>query len=272
MIERSKGLADTPKGANNRLPTKNKCANSLYIRDKQCKKNSNPIQISLYEVSLRLRDGGYFCVKLTKIRDENLRLIEENYDLNSKLTKLKEIENENTLLKDQLSIYKPTKSQKLVMANIIGLPESNENSEVLINKGSKDGIKASDTAIFKGYLVGSVVDVFDNRSVVVFITSPKLSVAVLDQSTQGRAKGLVTGDYGTSLIMDRILLDEEIKPDDTIITSGEDGVFEEGFLVGKVVEVSNSASEPLKKAKLETLINLNKLEKGFIVTNTHVSY
>src|SRR3989344_3355154 len=135
----------------------------------------------------------------------------------------------------------------------------------MINKGKTDGIQVGFPVIYKNFLVGSVVDVFDYRSVVVLITSPKLSVAALDQTSGSRAKGLVTGNFGTALIMDRILQDEVIAAGDLIVTSGEDGIFESGLILGKVVEVSESQSEPLKKAILTTLLHLTKLESMFVV-------
>lgn len=226
---------------------------------------SNPIQYGLHVFSNNIKVAGEFFVTLKDIRNENLRLREEKQTLFSKLTQFNELENENKILKEQLGIKNTSSTQKLILVHVIGLPFDNENSEVLIDKGSKDGVKVGAEVIYKNYLVGSAVDVFENRSTVVFITSPKLSVAVLDQSIEGRTKGLVTGNYGISLLMDRILPDEEIKVGDDIVTSGQDGIFDPGLIVGKVIEISDVKSDPLKKAKLQTAIDLNRLESFFVV-------
>ena len=66
--------------------------------------------------------------------------------------------------------------------------------------------------------------------------------------------------------MNRILPEESIKTGDTIITSGQDGIFDSGYIVGRVVDVLEVKSEPLKRAKLETIINLNKLETLFVIS------
>lgn len=227
---------------------------------------TNPVQYGLYQMSLNFKDGFDFFSNIKNVRNENLALTEERDNLRGEIAKYKELIAENKALKEQLGVFESVNSEKVLLAKVIGLPFDNENSEVLINKGSKDGMKLGSEVIYQNYLVGSVIDVFDYRSTVVFITSPKLSVAVLDQSGENRAKGLVTGNYGTSLIMDRILPDEEIKTGDVIVTSGQDGIFDSGFIVGSVEEVSDpNSSEPLKKAKLKTFINLNKLENVFVV-------
>lgn len=225
---------------------------------------SNPIQLGLYKISLGTADFTSFFFNLRTIREENLKLQEERADLLSKASELSELKNENRVLRDQLGVDTPVKNKKLLSAKIIGIPYDNENSEVLIDLGSSDGLKLGDQVIYQNFLVGSVIDIFEHRSTVVMVTSPKLSVAVVDQSQNGRAKGIVTGNFGTSLFMDRILPDEDIRVGDIIVSSGQDSVFAPGLLIGTVIEVSEVKSEPLKRAKLETLINLNKLETVFV--------
>lgn len=225
---------------------------------------ANPIQYGLYEVASSIENAFSFFANLKQLRDENIALLEKTYDLQSKISKLKEIEAENKSLKEQLGVKPELISQNLLLTKVIGIPFDNEDAELLIDKGSEDGIRLGQSVVYKSILVGSVVDVFAHRSNIVLVTSPKLSAAVLNQSTEGRAKGIVTGNYGTSVLMDKVLQDEEIKPGDVIVTSGQDGVFKPGLLVGTVKEVIGSTTEPVKKAKLESVINLEKLELVFI--------
>ena len=226
---------------------------------------SNPIELGLRGISIDAKDTLTFFVSLKRVRDENLKLREEKENLLSELAKTREIASENAILKDQLGVLGDQTTKKTVLANVIGIPYDNENSEFFIDKGKKDGLTLGSYVVYKSFLVGSVVDLYDTRSVVVLITSPKLSVAVLDQNVAGRTKGLVAGSFGTSLVMDRILPSEEVNLGDTIVTSGQDGVFDSGLLVGKVVEISSDEASPLKKARLETFLNLNNLEAVFVV-------
>ncbi len=226
---------------------------------------SNPIQFGLVDLSNSLKDSYSFFINIKGLRVEYLKLLEENEDLVSKLAKLKEVENENRALKEQLGVSKESFKGRLVMAKVIGIPSERDKSEVMVDRGSLDGVTLGSQVIYKNFLVGSVVDVFASRAVVMLLTSPKLSVAVVDQTQGGRTKGLVSGNYGTTLIMDRILPEEEINIGDTIVTSGLDGVFDSGFVVGLVTEVMPIQSEPLKKATINTEIDLGKLERLFIL-------
>ncbi|MEK7595312.1 MAG: rod shape-determining protein MreC [Patescibacteria group bacterium] len=227
---------------------------------------TEPIQLGLFSVSLEGARFVDFFVNLKNIRGENLRLREETLELKSLLSKYKEQENENKILKEQLQITNNlSENEQLVKAGVIGLPYDSQNSEVVVNAGLEDGIGLGDNVIYKNFLVGSVVDVFNKRAIVMLITSPKLSVAVVNQTKNGRAKGLVVGRFGTSLLMDRILPDEDIEVGDVIVTSGQDGVFKSGLIVGQVVGVEEAKAEPLKRAILETEFDMAKLEQLFIV-------
>ncbi len=225
---------------------------------------ANPFQYGLFQIKGNAENTLSFFTNLKSLRNQNLELLEKTYDLESKIAKLKELEFENKTLREQAGVKNENSAQNLLLARVIGIPFSNQNSEVLIDKGSEDGLKTGQTVLFKNFLVGSIVDVFAHRATVVFVTSPKLNVAVLDQSKEGRAKGITTGSFGTAIIMDKVLLDEEVVQGDIIVTSGQDGVFKPGLIAGKVVEVTTAPTEPIKKAKLETLVDLNKLEVVFI--------
>ncbi|MBI4091241.1 rod shape-determining protein MreC, partial [candidate division WWE3 bacterium] len=194
----------------------------------------NPVQFGFFKMSLSVKDAGAFYINLKKIRDENLSLREQIMNDESLISKTKELELENRILKDQLD-YKESSAKKLIPARIVGVSYENEGVASVLAVGSKEGVVEGDMVVSKNFLLGVVRQVFENRSEVVFITSPNLSIAVLDQTQDNRTRGIVTGNYGTSMIMDRILPEETILEGDRIITSGEDGVFEPGLIIGKVV-------------------------------------
>jgi rod shape-determining protein MreC len=130
---------------------------------------ANPFQYGLFQLKENANNTLLFFIKLKDLRTENLQLLEKNYDLESKLSKIKEIENENKILREQAGVKNETSAQNLLLARVIGIPFNNENSEVMIDRGEEDGLKVGQTVIYKGFLVGSVVDVFAHRATVVFV-------------------------------------------------------------------------------------------------------
>lgn len=222
----------------------------------------NPISFGLYKVSLELKDEISFFSKLRGVRDENLVLLEKNTQLVEEVVKYKGFKKENEDLKLLLGLNKG-RGRKFLPAKIVSVALG--NSEIYIDKGSLDGVTPGFYVVYKGFVVGVVSEIEDVRSKVTLINSPKLSIAAVDNDSATRTKGLVTGDFGTFLLMDRILPEEVISVGDVIVTSGQDGVFGDGFILGEVVSVTDTNStEPLRKAKLKILVDFSKLETVFV--------
>jgi rod shape-determining protein MreC len=213
-----------------------------------------------------VNEGVGFFTGLVSIRGENLRLREEVSELNSQLVEMKKSEEENKALREQLGVSSEYE-RNLVMASIMGNPQDLTGSSFILDKGSIHGIEVGDNVIKENYLVGIVREVSDQRSLADFITSPSVVVAVLDIDSVQRTEGLAEGQYGSSIVMKRILPAEEIKIGDTIVTSGRDGVFAPGLIIGRVVEIVEVPTEPLKSAYIETIVGLDKLNKLFVLTN-----
>ena len=228
----------------------------------------NPIQFGLKETAVQIKDGINFFQNVKNVHNEYLNVLTENASLKSELISLRFLSDENKLLRDQLKLN--TEGEKItsfVLAKVLGNPQDITGSSIILNKGTRDGIKKGGNVIIGNNLVGLITEISERRSVASLITSPKVSMTVYDISVESKTEGLVVGQYGTSAEMTRILPSEYVQKGDLIVTSGKDGIFEPGFVVGEVKEVSDLASEPLKSASLKTLVDFSKLTKVFIVLN-----
>lgn len=227
-----------------------------------------PVQFGLRSSAGNIRGGIDFFAHLKNVRNTNITLLQENNDLKAAILELKKTQEENILLKEQLKLKnKDTFDKELVLANVLGNPADLTGGSIIIDKGSRQGIKIGANIIEGNYLVGIVKEVSTERSLVRLITSSDVSATVIDIDSSQKTEGLAIGQYGTSIRMTRILPNEEINPGDTIITSGKDGLFEPGLLVGKVVEVVQVPAEPLKSAYLETIVDKSSLRKVFVILN-----
>ncbi len=225
-----------------------------------------PFQFGMREAAIDVKEGMSFFQKVEELRQENIYIIEENLDLKSRVVELKLLEEENKLLKEQLKI-KTTTEKNLVMANLMGNALDPTQTTFVIDKGAKDGIRVGDNVLRGSYLVGVIREVSDFKSKADFISSPNVSIAVIDADTGTRTEGLANGQYGSSIIMERILPSEELNLNDSIVTSGKDGVFIPGLLIGKVTKVVEVPTETLKSAYLETFLDLSKIRKVFVLTD-----
>ena len=80
-----------------------------------------------------------------------------------------------------------------------------------------------------------------------------------------RIRGIIKGKANYGLLMDWLALNEEIKPDQAIITSGLSDLFPAGLLIGRIEQVIFNESDVFKKAEIEPAVDFEKLEKVFII-------
>jgi rod shape-determining protein MreC len=225
-----------------------------------------PFQFGLRQSAVSIKETAGFFVHLTEIRSENLALREENITLRSTVVGLKKAEEENKDLKEQLKVP-VTLNRNLLLVNLMGNPQDLTGSSFIVDRGSSQGIKKGDSVIKSGYLVGVIHTVEAQRSFGDFITSPKVAIAVKDIDTEYQTEGLAEGQHGSSILVKRILPNEIISEGDTMVTTGKDGKFIPDLIVGRVTQVIEVPSEPLKSAYLETMLDLSRLSQVFVIIN-----
>lgn len=228
----------------------------------------NPIQFGFSKLGLDVRDSAEFVFNMKNIYMTNNVLLRENESLKSEILAMKKYEEENIVLKNQLTQIESNYTKRnLLLANIMGNSNDLSSSTMFIDKGSKSGVKINDNVVVANYLIGVVKEVFTERSLIELVTSPNLSITVYDIDTNKKTEGLAVGQYGTSIVMQRILPNEEIKAGDTIVSSGRDGIIGPGYIVGKVTKVNQVEVEPLKSAYMETSLDMSRLSRVFVVLN-----
>lgn len=225
-----------------------------------------PIQYGLSVTAYKLKSGFWFFKGLRQIREENLRLKKENFELESAISQLRSLGLENNILKNQLNVLnKDTFDNEYILADVMKNFEDNTGSTIIIDKGSRHGVLAGDNVIFGNFLVGIVEKVYFQKSLVTLVTSPNLTVSVYDIDSVDKVEGISKGKYGTSIVMQRILSTEQIKVGDMIVSSGKDGRIIPGLLVGKIVDIKFDTTSLVKEAQIQTNSDVLKLSKVFII-------
>lgn len=182
--------------------------------------------------------------------------------LKYKLDVLREMELENQRLHKLLSL-KQSLPLKLVPAKVIARSSENWSSAVIIDKGSRYGVKSGMPVITFAGLAGRVVDVTASTSKVVLISDPSLSVAALVQ--RSRQEGVVCGTLGAGIIMKYLSEDADIKAGDSIISSGLNKTYPKGLFIGEVIEVSRQFSGLSCYALVRPAVNLFNIEEVLVV-------
>jgi rod shape-determining protein MreC len=84
-------------------------------------------------------------------------------------------------------------------------------------------------------VVGQVVAVTSHSAKVLLLTDPNSGIDVLVQRT--RSRGIVSGSLENGTVLKYVKRSEDVQEGDRLITSGIDGVFPKGMMVGAVIKV-----------------------------------
>lgn len=119
-------------------------------------------------------------------------------------------------------------------ARVINNQLNKRNNYITINLGSKDGVRRDMGVIGSDGIVGKVVTVGENYSVVMSALHSKFSVsaAIEKDNTMGRLtwNGKLPGLMQLKDISSHV----ELKPDDRIVTTGYSALFPQGIQIGKI--------------------------------------
>lgn len=206
---------------------------------------------------------------LTKSFEENKLLKQELADMRAKNLSAVEVWAENQRLAALLDYKKDNPKMALVTAKVIGRSPGKMRNEIIINRGTAQGIRENMPVVNKDGLVGTVTMVYDNSAKITLLSSAEASVGAIVQRPVSRAVGLVTGEPLEEyyLKLSKLGREMDVVVGDTIVTSGLSGLYPKGIFIGEVVDVVNEKDGLLKYAILRTRVDFDRLEEVMVLTN-----
>jgi len=197
-----------------------------------------------------------------KLQRENAELMDRVNELESENALLLEIRKENESLRSDLDFAEKSKLN-YVAAEVIAYDPSNIRGMITIDKGSKDEIKEGMAAVSEGFFVGRVVEVFDGYSKIMLVTDPSSAVPA---EVQGSAtSGIIKGQLGSGLLMEKIPQGDKIEAGDTLITSGLGGEIPRGIIIGQVREVSSKEDSLFISARIRPQASLSNILRLLVI-------
>jgi rod shape-determining protein MreC len=162
-----------------------------------------------------------------------------------------------------LLAFKEQFISQTMAAQVIGSSGSELSRSVYIDKGEKNGIRPDMAVITADGIVGKVLRVYRSTSLVLLIDDQTSGVGALLDKT--RLQGIVRGTPAGEVVLERVMSDETVPPGELVLTSGGDGIFPKGLLVGRVTKVSQG-SELFLNIRVHPAADLGKLEEVLVVT------
>lgn len=203
---------------------------------------------------------NYFYLR--GVRQENRDLKKKIQDLEIEQVRLSEDAAQAHRLQALLA-FKEQYISKTVAAQVIGSSGSQQSRSVYIDKGASDGIKQDMAVITADGVVGKVLRAFDSTSQVLLIDDQTSGVgAILEKS---RLQGVLRGTPSGQVVLEKVMSDETVQPDERVLTSGGDQIFPKGLPVGTVTKVSTGADLFLN-IRVKPAADLNRLEEVLVIT------
>jgi rod shape-determining protein MreC len=195
---------------------------------------------------------------------ENEQLKERLTQLETELNSARQATAENERLKGLLGLSEQT-NIKSIPARVIARDPSVWFNTITINRGSSSGVEMNMPVVTAGGIVGRIITVSPWASQVMLITDEKAGAgAVVGQLGQSGALGSVRGrsDLGAALIEMRYVSGlEKVEVGDTVMTTGQDGIYPPGLNVGRVVDVKSGSATQAHQILIQPGAQLDHLEE-----------
>lgn len=192
-------------------------------------------------------------------------------ELAKQLVDQRELEKEARALRDQYD-SELFSSGALLPARVIGfksfIPGVSLPEEIVVDKGSRDGVIVGQTVMLTDNLVGSVNQVTDRRALISLISASDQSLAA--QANKTEALGVIKGKGNGAIVFENVVLADSLEKGDIIITHGSEDIngtgYPPGLVIGRIVSVDKKVSDLFQSAEIKSLIDFSKLHTVFILT------
>jgi rod shape-determining protein MreC len=223
-----------------------------------------PVEKMFISTGHFFRNGWHNYADLRGVRKQNRELQEEVARLQLEQVRLKQDADQARRLQILLD-FKEKFISKTVAAQVIGTSGTEQSRVIIIDKGSRDGIKPDMAVITPDGIVGKVKDVFPLSSQVLLINDHDSGAGVILEHS--RLQGILKGTPLGELQITDIMSDEKVELGEHLITSGGDRIYPKGYSVGTVVSaVPDRDNDPFQVIRIKPSADLSRLEEVMVVT------
>ncbi|MGE3512973.1 MAG: rod shape-determining protein MreC [Vicinamibacterales bacterium] len=163
---------------------------------------------------------------------------------------------------EQLLELRDRSGLRTTAAEIIAAGATPEFRTVSIDKGSRDGVQRDMAVIAPAGVVGRVViPSTRNAKVQLMIDRNAAAGAVIERS---RAQGVIVGTGELDLRLEYVSEVADVVVGDTVVSSGIDGIYPKGFVIGTVTRVDKSGGA-YRSILVEPAVDFSSLEEVLVV-------
>ncbi len=208
-------------------------------------------------------------IDLRTVREDNKRLW-------AQLEQYKEIIDDSreaiaiSVRLQKLLDFKEANDYPTVAARIIGKDPSLWFNNVIIDRGTSDGVDSGMPVVTGAGIVGQVYEVSTDYSKVLLTIAPSSAMDVIIQNS--RERGILKGTGENSYRLNYILKKINISKGDYIVTAGYGGMFPTGLPVGTVSKVIRKPRGMFLEVEVTPAVDFTTLENLLVILRNKISF
>ena len=175
--------------------------------------------------------------KLVYLYSENTRLSADNVRLRRWEAVARQLEQDNLALRAMLKVGQETGVRGVVTARVIGDSGGPFVRTMLLDSGTRKGVRKGQAALSGEGLVGRIVEAGERSARLLLLTDLNSRVPVVLEETRERA--ILAGDNSDRPRLDFVARMDRVRPGDRIVSSGHGGMFPPGLPIGVVASLSD---------------------------------
>jgi rod shape-determining protein MreC len=203
---------------------------------------------------------------LQSVRSDNEQLRREVAQLQIALQQQRALAQQSRTLAELLQLREGTQLET-VAAGVIAGSASPDFRTLTIDKGTTDGLRPDMAVIAPAGVVGRIITPSARAAKVQLLIDRNAAAgAIVERS---RAQGVVEGTGG-SLLLNYVSGTADVQSGDVVSTSGIDGIYPKGFVIGQIESVERRAGD-FGAIVIRPAVDFSSIEAVLVVTTPPLS-
>lgn len=190
------------------------------------------------------------------LRAEIADLKRRERELSVATLRMETLQRENAQLRALQQTVAPLVSRALV-AEVIGTEFTPLRQRLLVNKGARDGVFAGQAALDARGIIGQVTRAGPYSAEIILVSDPE-HAAPVQVSRNGLRSIAVGAGHAGELLLPYLPVNSDVKPGDTLVSSGLGGVFPAGYPVAIVTGIKRDPALLLAQVRARPLATLTR--------------
>jgi len=222
----------------------------------------HPLQLGVTAASGEVERFWDRYIALWSLRRENEELRRRLETLEKTVQHATELDLANQRLGQLLALREELGGQA-VAAHVVGQSPVAWVKTVVLDKGAGYGIAKGMAVLVPEGVIGQVVSVSAHAARALLVSDLNSAVDVMIQRT--RVRGIAVGTVEGECVLKYIQRRDDVQVGDAVLTSGLDGIFPKGQLIGTVVRVGTQDGRMFQDVEVKLSADLTKIEEVLVV-------